>query len=85
MEKSSRASKPETSLDHQGTRLGPAFTEAAQGTHSQDIGRCLPIVLGLGSKRAYFTPTRARTRSKAELALLILLCGGLALGVRQIP
>jgi len=38
-------------------------------------------MLGLGSKRAYFTPTRTRTRSKAELALLILLCGGLALAL----
>jgi len=38
-------------------------------------------VLGLGSKKAYFTPTRARTRSKAELALLILLCGAMALAL----
>ena len=37
-------------------------------------------MLGLGSKRVYFTPTRARTRLKSELPLLILLCGGLALG-----
>jgi len=43
--------------------------------------RCLPIVLGLGSKKAYFSPTRARTLSKAELALLILLCGGMALAL----
>jgi hypothetical protein len=61
----------------------PALIEAAQGTNSQDIGCCLPIVLGLGSKRAYFTTTRARTRSKAELAVLILLCGGLTLRVCQ--
>ena len=38
-------------------------------------------MLGLGSKKAYFTPTRARTRSKAELALLILLCGAMALAL----
>jgi K+-sensing histidine kinase KdpD len=38
-------------------------------------------VLGLGSKKAYFTPTRPRTRSKAELPLLILLCGGMALAL----
>ena len=38
----------------------------------------MPIVLGLGSKKMYFTPTRVRARSRAELPLLILLCGGMA-------
>jgi hypothetical protein len=66
-------------------RARSAVVEVARGTNSRNIGCFLPIVLGLGSKRAYFMPTRARTRSKAGLALLILLCGGLALGVCQIP
>jgi len=55
--------------------------EAAQGTNSKKKGCCSPIVLGLGSKRVHFTPTRARTRLKAELPLVILLCGGLALAL----
>jgi K+-sensing histidine kinase KdpD len=38
-------------------------------------------VLGLGSKRVNFAPTRARTRPKSELPLVILLCGGLALAL----
>jgi len=38
-------------------------------------------VLGLGSKKVYFTPTRVRARSRAELPLLILLCGGMALAL----
>jgi len=70
-------------LEHQKSAL--PVIEVARGTNSRNIGRFLPIVLGLGSKRAYFMPTRAQTRSKAGLALLILLCGGLALGVCQIP
>ena len=41
----------------------------------------MPIVLGLGSKKVYFTPTRVRARSRAELPLLILLCGGMALAL----
>jgi hypothetical protein len=41
-----------------------ALIEAAQGTNSQEIGPCSPIVLGLGSKNVYFTQTRARTHSK---------------------
>jgi K+-sensing histidine kinase KdpD len=41
----------------------------------------LQIVIGLGSKKVYFTQTRARTRSKAELPLLILLSGGMALAL----
>ena len=77
MEKTSRASKPETSLDHQGTRLGPAFIEAAQGTNSQDIGPCLPIVLGLGSKEVNFTPTRVRAlKSRVAAADLALWRNG---------
>jgi len=38
-------------------------------------------VLGLGSNRVDFTPTRARTRPKSELPVVILLCGGLALAL----
>jgi K+-sensing histidine kinase KdpD len=38
-------------------------------------------VLGLGSKRVNFAPTRVRTRPKSELPLVILLCGGLALAL----
>ena len=38
-------------------------------------------MLDLGSKKLYFTATRTGTRSKTELALLILLCGGLALAL----
>jgi K+-sensing histidine kinase KdpD len=41
----------------------------------------LLIVLDLGSKKLYFTAPRAGTRSKTELALLILLCGGQALAL----
>jgi K+-sensing histidine kinase KdpD len=66
-------------MKHQGRRLGPALIEAAQGTNSQNIGYFSAIVLSLGSKQVYFTPTSARVRSKSELPLLILTCGGLAL------
>ena len=38
-------------------------------------------MLGLGSKKVYFTPTRVRARSRAELPLLILLSGGMALAL----
>jgi K+-sensing histidine kinase KdpD len=38
-------------------------------------------VLGLGSKKVYFTPRRVRARSRAELPLLILLSGGMALAL----
>jgi hypothetical protein len=55
-----------------GRALVLALIEAAQGTNSQDIGPCLPIVLGLGSKHVNFNPTRARA-SKAELPLDLAL------------
>jgi K+-sensing histidine kinase KdpD len=38
-------------------------------------------VPGLASKQVYFALPRARTRSRSELLLVILLCGGLALGL----
>ena len=55
--------------------------DAAQGRKARDIGAWLAIVLGRGSKPVYFALPRARTHSRSESVLVVLLCGGLALAL----
>ena len=49
--------------------------------NSQYIPFCSVLVLGLRTRRVYFTLPGTWTRSKSESVLVILLCGGLALAL----